>query len=201
MNPVQYALLGTAHVLSSLDSATFGRVREVYLFGSTALGTELPGSDVDIFFSVDMPKKNQARLRMRVAALFEEFRMSRAGLQFKLAGIANEFSPIVGRLSEWTDILRSIAVSGIQLYGTARLAVKGAPWMVYSWEKAEPRGAFLNAVYGYNIKGKHYAGFLKRVQGLKVGKSAIAIPRTHSAAFEELLQKYRAAYTVVEFFR
>lgn len=201
MTRLQYAVAGVAHVLAGIEESAFERVRAVYIFGSVANGSATADSDVDVFFDVDLTVKAQQKFRRTVERLFDGFRLSKTGLKFQIKGIANEFSPVVGKLAQWPDLKRSIAIRGIQVYGPAVLKAEGQPWMIYSWEKLKNRGAFLNAVYGYTIQKKHYAGFLKRSNGFKIGKSAIAIPRSESKEFEALLKKYDASYTVQDFFR
>jgi hypothetical protein len=200
----QYALLGVANVLSHLDPAQFGLIRGVFLFGSVARGTAARESDIDIFFDVAAPKKRHAKLRADFQKAFDDFALSQAGLRFKMAGVANAFAPIVGRLEEWSDLQRAIALSGIQLYGPARISVaRGEPWLIYYWDRVPSgkRGAFLNALHGYRVGKKKYAGLLQRARGFKTGKSGVAFPKARSPEFEELLRKYNVEYSILEFYR
>ena len=154
---IQYALAGTASVLSALDSTIFKKINGVYIFGSVAQRTATDESDVDVFFDCDLTVALGKMVRKTIQKWYDEFRMSIQGLKFKADGISNSFSPIVGKIGEWRDIKRSVAVSGIQLYGAAHISLQGEPWFVYAWEKVKKnRGAFLNFIYGYRVKKKRY---------------------------------------------
>lgn len=198
---LQYAILGTAHVLSNLSEKDIPNLRAVYLFGSVARMTATNESDIDVFFDTNISTTNQKKLGQRISKQFESFRTSIQGLLFRRERIENSFSPIVGKLDEWNDLKRTISVTGLQLYGPATLSLTGEPWLVYTWEKAHNRGAFLNAVYGYSIHDKKYSGCLQKSSGLKVGKSTIAIPTKNRKEFERLLKKYMVQYRVYEFLK
>ena len=201
MNSITYALSGISYAIARVDEEMFGHVRAIYLFGSAARNTATAESDIDVFFDAPMAARRQAKLRTRLQKEFDQFRLSQEGLRFRLAGISNEFSHIVGSIDEWEDLKRSIAIGGVQVYGPARLSVKGEPWKIYSWKTMKNRGAFLNAVYGYRVRGKQYAGIIQKAKGYKIGKSAIAISHKSSSEFETLLKKYEVSYTVFEVFR
>lgn len=124
---MQYAIVGTASVFGTLHATLFKKVRAVYLFGSVAQGTATDESDVDVFFDCDVTPSFGKKMRRTIQTLYNEFCTSVQGLRFKADGVSHMFSPIVGRINEWRDIARSIAVSGIQLYGVARLSVRGEP--------------------------------------------------------------------------
>lgn len=204
MNLKKYAIAGYAYAINCLPKEAMAKLRGVFLFGSIAIGSANRESDVDIFFDIDLPARQQSLVRKSIIGSFDAFRLSSQGLSFKMQGISNRFSPIVGRLGEWKGISRSISLSGIQLYGAARIVqAKGEPWLIFSWERIplDRRGAFLNAAYGYKVKEKRYPGVVKLARGFRIGKSAIAIPAASSQGFQELLGKYKIEHTVKEWFR
>ncbi len=197
---LQYAIQGVAYVLGKISEKEFESINAVYIFGSVARKIADAKSDVDVFFDAEKKSKNKS-LRKKFFAKFEEYQLTTQGLKYQLAGVHNAFSPIVGVLEEWGELKHSIAVSGIQVYGSALISVKSKPWFVYSWEKSTNRGAFLNKLYGYHVKKKHYRGLLEKTGSLKLGKSTIAVPREHKNTIEQVLKKYNASYRIYEFAR
>ena len=84
------------------------------MFGSVAKGSAGMESDVDIF--VEVKKKNK-KLEKEIGKLSDSFYKSRAGLSFKAKGVDNKINVIVGKLSEWEDLRKSIESTGFILYG------------------------------------------------------------------------------------
>ncbi len=181
------------------------RLEAVILFGSIAQGKGDDSSDLDLFFDIRLSEAQRRRLQARLRAAEADFRLSQEALQFKLNGIANPISCTVGKLEEWKDLERSIAATGIVLYGryarpVGKEGLKRSLLVV--WEASgKRRGAFLNKLYGYRIGRKRYSGLLERIDATKVGKSAALIPLGHGQLLFKTLDAYETPYTVIEVFQ
>lgn len=200
MNLKQYAVSAAAFILENLPEDKLKCISRVILFGSVAQGTATRESDVDLFFDIIAKKKELAKINRLVKNLAEKFYTSNTGIRYRLEGIGNKINPIAGKLEDWQELRRSIAKSGIILYGTFIEKLSGEPYLLIWWEGLEPRtrGAFINALYGVRIKDKRYPGLLEKLAGRRVGKSAIILPLRNKAELDRLLDKYKIGYRVIE---
>lgn len=168
-----YASYFASYLLANLSDA--GSVNKIILFGSAAKDEATKKSDIDIFIEV---KKDNKRSSKIIENILNEFYSSREALYFKNKGVDNKINLIIGRLDEWKDLKKSIESTGIMLYGPyASYGVDGRKYSMISWDSiGENRGSFLNKIYGVRIKGKSYKGMIEKLEGRKIGKSAIMIP-------------------------
>lgn len=171
-------------------------VNRIILFGSVARKEAVKRSDVDFFVDV---KRNSAGFRRMVGKIEKDFYESREGLLFKVRGVDNKVNVKVGKLDEWKDLRESLAEDSVVLFG--RGAVEGqqkagerekmVEYLIMSWEKVgKNRGAFLNKLYGFNVRGKRYEGLLEKFGGRRIGKSCIMVPRSKSREIGRLFKKY-----------
>lgn len=177
-----------------------GTISRIILFGSAAKGEASKESDIDIFIEVD---KKSTSIEKKIAKLTEAFYKSREALLFKARGIDNKINIIVGRLSEWKELQKSIESTGILLYGRYSASEKGGKkFALIFWDSIRiNRGAFLNKLYGFKINGKKYPGFLEKNEGKKIGKSSIMIPIEHSEEVLELIQHHKVKAQIIEIYR
>lgn len=197
----RYALLGAASLIAELSEEELTALRAVLLFGSAAKGTATEESDIDLFFDVELPVSGQKKLRARLNRLAAQFALSQTALQYKMRGIENEFSIAVGRLDEWPDLKRSIISTGIAVYGQYLAQPAGLrPYVVFTWEKIplKAKGAFLNKIYGYVVKGKRYPGMVDKLGGRRIGRAAAMMQKEHGRQFEQALRKYRVPHSILE---
>ncbi|MEK6855695.1 MAG: nucleotidyltransferase domain-containing protein [Nanoarchaeota archaeon] len=183
----QYASYYVSYLLYNIkDISSIG---EIVLFGSVARGQAGKNSDVDIFIDLIKPSKE---LEREINEVTENFYKSREALLFKVKGVENKISVIVGRLNDWKDLRKSIESSGFVLYGKYRFAdITGRKYIVISWDKIGiNRGAFLNKLYGFKVKDKKYKGLIEILGGVKVGKSSIMIPVEYREQVFDLLKDY-----------
>ena len=108
----QYAAYFTAFMLDNLKD--LDNIEKIVLYGSVAKEEDTKESDVDIFIEI---KKRSKRLEKEIRLLENNFYNSREASLFKLKGIQNKFSIKIGILSEWKELYRSIASTGIVLFG------------------------------------------------------------------------------------
>ena len=73
-----------------------------------------------------------------------------------------------------------------------RVCTEGLWYLLISWEKVRKnRGAFLNKLYGFTVGNHHYAGFVEKLGGKRVGKSCVLIPLEQSKEIYAILEKYK----------
>ena len=196
-NIKKYAILAVGYILSRLREKELKCVNSVMLFGSTARENATQESDIDLFFDVELPKSTEKTFRARLNKIAGEFYLSNIDLEYKMNGISNEISITVGRLREWDQLNRSISSEGMVLYGkyTAKPS-KTKAYTILSWEKpGKAKGALLNKIYGYKIRGKRYPGILEKFGGTKLGHGTIMVPAEYKDIFISVLEKYKVNYS------
>lgn len=195
----KYATYFAAHLVNS--TTQLENITRIVLYGSVAKGTATKESDVDIFIEV---KRKTQKFENEIKKIEENFYKSREAALFKTKEIDNKLSIKIGVLTEWKELYKSIASTGITLYGPyeAKELPSGVKHNVIAfWDSiGKNRGAFLNKIYGFKIKGKAYAGFLTKSEGKKLGKSCIMIPIQQKEDLFKLLQKYEVKARTIEVF-
>lgn len=195
-----YASYFVSYLLHNLRSIE--NIQRIILFGSVAKGEETKESDIDIFIEVDKITK---KIEDDVKKVEEEFYQSREASLFKVRGIGNVFNIKIGRLVDWKDLSSSIASTGIILYGfyeSRKLPSDVQHQIIFFWDGIEKnRGAFLNKIYGFKIKGRRYEGLLEKYQGIRLGKSCIMLPVQYKKEIFNLLHKHKTKAKVIEIFR
>lgn len=174
-------------------------IKEIILFGSVAKGEADKKSDVDIFIET---KKKTKKLEKEIERILNDFYKSREALIFKSRGIDNKIDIIVGKLDEWKELKKSIESTGIVLYGRYTPHIRkfeGKKYAIFFWDKIEKnRGAFLNKLYGFNLKGKRTKGLIEIYTGKKLGKSSIMIPIENREEIIKLLRHYKVNARIIE---
>ena len=123
---------------------------------------------------------------------------------FKAKGIENKINIKLGKLREWEELYKSIASTGIILYGPYE--IKELPsgvkqYTIVFWDKiGKNRGAFLNKIYGFKIKNKVYVGLLSKFNGKRIGKSCIMLPTQYKRDIFRLLRAYKVRAKTIEIF-
>jgi len=152
---------------------------------------------------IEINKKTK-RIENEIREVVEKFYKSREASLFKIKKIDNKINIKIGKLEEWKDLERSVASDGIVLYGKYEL--KSIPsaskhYIVIFWEKiGKNRGAFLNKIYGFKIKGKNYEGSISKFSGKKLGKSCIMIPINYKKEIFKLLREHQVSAKSIEVF-
>lgn len=193
-----YASYFASYLISKVKN--LDRIRRIILFGSVARGDVNNESDVDIFIEIN---KKTKKLEEEIEKILESFYESREALLFKARGINNKINIIVGELSDWKELKKSIESTGIQLYGPLESnGIAGKKFLIIHWDKiAKNRGAFLNKIYGFRIKDKRYKGLLENLDGKRLGKSCIIIPIQNKEQVLDLIEKHRANARIVEVYK
>jgi predicted nucleotidyltransferase len=184
-----------------IQHADMDNVRSIILFGSVARGNPTKNSDVDIF--IDSPSK---RVEKKVQQLIKRFHASVKVTQYwKLLGVQNEIKCIVGQLSQWKDLQRSIISNGIILYGGYTQRFKGSTYALFTVSMNKPRAQSVKLwrkLYGYTQKvGKktyQTAGVVADCEGKKLSRGTFLIPLQHSNKVIAFLKKQKIRHTIME---
>lgn len=190
-----YASYFVSFLINNLDE--FSNLRSIILFGSVARGDARNDSDIDIFIDIKKANKNEEKKFNR---LLEDFYKSREALLFKTKGIDNKINLIIGKLDEWKELKESIESNGIVLYGNyVSGKASGKKHALIYWDEiGKNRGAFLNKIYGFSVKGKKYKGFLETNNGARLGKSCAMVPIAALADLEKILKYYSVNAKIIE---
>ena len=176
-------------------------VRSAILFGSTARGSAVEDSDIDLLIECDREK--EAEVARAIHDLGDQFHVM--------------FTPIFYRRREWRRLdlqfLESILRQGRVLKGTMPplnpLDLDLQPLRLVSYQTSElnprKRAKLLRAIDGYRtvkrVNGKRYVvekkGFLEEQGGWRVGRGAVVIPEERIEAFDELLRGYGAKRHII----
>lgn len=197
----KYASYFAAFLLNNLDEKNLENIERIVLYGSVARGEADEESDVDIFIEV---RREGKKFSNEINKFVEMFYRSREATLFKLKGIENKINVKIGKLKDWKELYGSIASDGIVLYGPyeAKKMPSGAKhYVIIYWDKiGKNRGAFLNRIYGFSVKGKRYEGFLEKFEGRRLGKSCIILPASHKKEVVVLLKDYKVNAKIFEVF-
>lgn len=196
---ISYASYFVSFLLGSLKNV--GNIERIVLYGSVARDEATKESDVDLFVEV---KKKMAKIEKDLREIEKKFYESREAALFKSKGFDNKFSIKIGKLQEWKDLYKSIASTGIVLYGpyeAKELPFGAKHHIIVFWERVgKNRGSFLNKLYGYKIKNKRYAGLLEKYNGKKIGKSCVMLPIQYKKDIFELIKEHKVEAKVLEIF-
>src|SRR3989338_10400480 len=111
----KYAIAASCFILKEIHDK-LDEINGVILFGSAAQGRAGKDSDIDLFFDTEAGESRRRELSSRVRHAISEFHLSNEALKFKMEGISNEISFIIGSLPEWKDIRRGMSSTGMVLY-------------------------------------------------------------------------------------
>ena len=196
-----YASYFVAYLLDNLEIKDITNIKKIILYGSAAKDQATKESDIDTFIDV---KKKSIKFEKEIKKIEEKFYQSRESVLFKSRNIDNKFNVKVGKLKDWKELYKSIISTGIILYGRYELAETPSgtrPFAIIFWKKiGKNRGAFLNRIYGFKIKEKHYLGLVSKFDGRRLGKSCIMIPIQYKEDIFKLLREYKVDAKILEVF-
>ncbi len=174
------------------------KVRNIVLYGSVPRGDFTVKSDVDVFVDAPNPKR-AAEAEMK--RLVDEFYESIWFTKWRRLGVDNGISCIVGDISEWDDLHRSIVANNLLLYGKYVERLGGLPMSLIAIESAKPeskRISVFRAVFGYSRYGKRYKGLMEKNGGEKLAKGCFLVPIENSRAIIDFLRAQKVGFTIRE---
>lgn len=194
-----YASYFVSFLLSNLKAIE--NIERIILYGSVAKDQATKESDVDIFIEA---KEKTKKFENEIKEMEKKFYQSREASLFKSKGIDNKLSIKIGRLKEWEELYKSIASTGLILYGpyeSKELPSGVKHYVIVFWEKiGKNRGSFLNKLYGFKVKGKYYKGLLTKFNGKKIGKSCAMLPIQYKNDIFRLLKEHQVKAKALEVF-
>ncbi len=194
-----YASYFVSYLLNNLKN--INNIERVVLFGSVARDDATKDSDIDLFVE---SKKESVKFKDEINKIEKNFYHSREALLFKVNGIENKINIKIGVLKDWKDLYKSIASTGIILYGpyeAKELPKEVNHKIIIYWDKIEKnRGSFLNKIYGFRLKEKQYAGLLLKFNGKRIGKSCIIIPSIYKEDILKLLKEHKVHGKTIDVF-
>lgn len=197
-----YSSYFIAYLISNLKNLkNLKNIERIILYGSVAKDEATKESDIDIFIEV---KNKTKKFEQEIRELEKKFYQSREAVLFKSKGVDNKFNIKIGKLKEWKELYRSVASTGVILYGPyeAKELPHGVKhYIIVFWQKiGKNRGSFLNKLYGFRIKDKHYPGLLSKFGGKKLGKSCVMLPIEYKEDIYKQLKKHEVSAKIVEVF-
>lgn len=182
---ISYALDFTSYLIGQLEG-----ISQVILFGSVARGDFDRQSDVDLFIDTPNP-----RLEEEVLNLAETFHQIQKAKNWKLKGINNRFSCLVGELDsrEWKDLKRGMANNALILYGKYKAAAdKIHQYTLLSFRNIKPEGkrvALHRQLFGFKQGKKKYLGLAAKFHSVRLGTGTILAPVEYALEFKKLFKK------------
>src|SRR3989338_5704290 len=172
-------------------------IRSVILFGSASRGDANKESDIDIFIDT---KENKNRLNR----VLDEFYKSRINELWRLKGIKNPISLIVGNIEEkeWSDLKRSIITDGIMLFGKYKSEPeKLRHFMLFSYSNitdAKKRENLHRKLFGYNVGKRRYEGAVSKSGGIRHGSGSFSPPIERFNDIRNVFKELKITPTITE---
>jgi len=180
-------------------------IRKIVLFGSSVRHDYNKKSDIDIF--IDVSGSKSANLKKQIEKVKNNFINSGRIKKWINLNIKNEFSIIVGNLTDkkWSDMRRSMHSHAVVLWQRYQEEAKDLePYVLLKWsagtKDVNKRVNLARKLYGYSQKGKHYEGIFERL-GIKPIDDGIAIvPSEHINLFRKLFNELNVKYILKDVF-
>lgn len=197
MELISYAIDFVSFLFQNLKDNERNRIKSIILFGSVARSDATKDSDVDIFIDfIGREDKTQKEAFVIVNKFFDSVKYKR---YWKLMGVNNDISPIVGKIEKW-KLKDSMLGNSIVLYQKyAPKLEEGGNKIILVWgviNKNSKRVMLNKRLLGYNYYGKKYKGFLEIYGGEKLGTNVIAIPAEHLNLFLKEFRKFKVSVKI-----
>lgn len=181
---ISYAMDFASYLIRDVEE-----INNIILHGSVSRGDFDKDSDIDLFVDVIDLKKEK-----KIKKSKQEYYKTESYKRWKLRGLDNEISIIVGKLEgkEWSNLKRAIVNTGILLYGKFKSNVeKNHPYVLFVFENIKPdkkRIAIFRKLFGFKTGKKKIPGLLEKINGIKMGKSSILVPIENSKRIKDYLR-------------
>jgi predicted nucleotidyltransferase len=199
MELISYSMDFASFVIQNLKDKE--NIKSIILFGSAAREEAEKDSDIDIFIDII---NNKDKIEKEVKKIEDKFLDSvKFKNYWKLLGINNDLSIIVGRIEEW-KLKDSMLGSSIILYQKyAPKLENGKSKAVLSWENINQnsRRVMLNKkIFGYNYYGKRYKGAIEKYLGKKLGTNVILVDIENINFFIKEFYKFKVPVKILRIF-
>ena len=191
---VAYALDFVSYLIEKAD-----KIDRIILHGSVSRGDFDEESDIDLF--IDCDKKFEKKIN----EIIEDYYNTEKFKKWKLKGIENSFSCIIGKLdsNEWKELKRSIMNTGIILYGKYKAeAEKINQYTLFSFENIKPdkkRIAIFRKLFGFKVKGKRYPGFADEVKAVRIGKGCLLVQIENTKKLSDYFKNKKTTPKIYDF--
>jgi len=181
------------------------KIKEIILFGSVAKNSFDKKSDIDLFFNVI---GNEKEVEEKLKSILKSFEV-KAEKTWALKKIKFPINFIIGSLEDetWKNLREEIISSGILLYGQYKEMPENLKhnYLFYYSLNNLPRKnkmKFIRKMFGYGLKrGKkkyEQEGFLKEINGLKIGPNAILAPSQETQKIKKMFEDFKIKYKIIE---
>lgn len=181
------------------------KIKDIILFGSVAKKSFNKKSDIDLFFNVN---REDGEIEKELKSILKSFEI-KAEKTWGLKKVKFPINFIVGSLEDetWKNLRDEIASSGILLYGEYKLMPKNSNhnYLFYyslSNLQRKEKMKFIRKMFGYSLKTgkKEYAqeGFLKEINGLKLGSNVILSPPQEILKVKKIFSEFKIKYKIIE---
>ena len=181
------------------------KIKEIILFGSVAKKSFDKKSDIDLFFNI---KEKNEEIEEKLKSILKSFEV-KVEKTWALKKIKFPINFIVGSLEDetWKNLRDEIISSGILLYGQYKEMPENLSHnylFYYSLNNLSRKNKmkFIRKMFGYCLKRgrKKYEqkGFLKEVNGLKLGSNALLIPSQEVLSIKKLFGDFKIKYRIIE---
>jgi len=187
------------------ENETSKKISDIILFGSVAKKSSDKKSDIDLFFNV---KDENKEVEKELRTILKSFEI-KAEKTWELKKIKLPINFIVGSLEDetWKNIRDEISSSGILLYGEYRQMPDNLTHnylFYYSLSNLDRKEKmkFIRKMFGYSLKRgkKEYeqGGFLKEINGLKLGSNVILSPPHEVLKIKKIFSEFKIKYKIIE---
>lgn len=178
-------------------------INQIILFGSTARGDAIKESDIDLFIDATENDKGMEQLDRILSKIKDSFFESERLNKWKVLGIKNDFSIIVGRLKDnkWRDLRQNISLYGVIVFKRYVEKREGKNYVAVKWNspgEVNTRVKLARKLYGYKQKDKFYEGILKQIESIQLGRGAALIPLQHLTKLTKILKELKIKFTIKE---
>lgn len=176
-------------------------VESIIIFGSVARGDFDKESDIDIFVNIRNSRKVDKDIIRKAT---NEFYGTKAFEKWKMLGIKNYFSVIVGNIdsNEWADLRRSIMTDGIVLYGKYLASPKKMRhYVLISYESVKNDKKRVNLhrkLFGYVLNGKRYPGIVEKENGIRIYNNSFLIKIESYKKIKDIFNEMKISPKIIE---
>lgn len=178
-----------------------GLIKNIILFGSVTRDEFDKNSDIDLFIEIYDSSK-EGIVKNFVDSALTQFTKSNVYKEWKLRGISNAISCMVGALNEQSDLKRSIISNGVIFYGKYSEPIKGNNYTLFNIEtisEKNKRYRVFRKLFGRKEKGKIIKkGLVEGLGGKQISTRTFILPLEQTPIILKLLKKEKTNYSIIE---